>query len=89
MITRYMICWVENYLIYLQEQYTLKTERNLLNEIININKYVDITVYNALGDIVIHKTNTNALDVSRLSPGIYNLQIMCNNKLVNKTIIKK
>ena len=36
----------------------------------------------------IHKTNTNALDVSRLNPGIYNLQIMCNNKLVNKTIIK-
>jgi len=62
---------------------------NPVSETININKNVDITIYNILGDVVIHKTNTNALDVSRLSPGIYNLQIMCNNKLVNKTIIKK
>jgi len=62
---------------------------NPVNETININKYVDITIYNILGDVVIRKTNTNMLDVSRLNPGIYNLQIMCNNKLVNKIIIKK
>jgi hypothetical protein len=62
---------------------------NPVEEIININKNVDITVYNILGDVVICKTNTNTLDVSYLNPGIYNLQIMCNNKLVNKTIIKK
>ena len=49
----------------------------------------DITIYNILGDVIIRKTNINALDVSYLNPGIYNLQIMCNNKLVNKTIIKK
>jgi hypothetical protein len=61
---------------------------NPVNEIININKNVDITIYNILGDVVIHKTNTNALDVSRLNSGVYNLQIMCNNKLVNKTIVK-
>ena len=61
---------------------------NPVDEIININKYVDITIRNILGDVVIHKTNTNALDVSRLNPGVYNLQIMCNNKLVNKTIVK-
>ena len=35
------------------------------------------------------KTNTNTLDVSTLNKGVYNLQIMCNNKIVNKTIIKK
>ena len=62
---------------------------NPVDETININKNVNITIYNILGDVVIRKTNTNALDVSRLNPGIYNLQIMCNNKLVNKTIIKK
>tara|TARA_Y100001972_G_scaffold119870_1_gene161671 strand:+ start:352 stop:1026 length:675 start_codon:yes stop_codon:yes gene_type:complete len=62
---------------------------NPASETININKNVDITVYNILGDIVIHKTNINTLDVSYFNPGIYNLQIMCNNKIVNKTIIKK
>ena len=62
---------------------------NPTSETININKNVDVTIYNILGDIVIRKTNTNTLDVSRLSPGTYNLQIMCNNKIVNKTIIKK
>ena len=61
---------------------------NPVDETININKHVDITIYNALGDVVIHKTNINALDVSRLNPGVYNLQIMCNNKLVNKIIVK-
>ena len=61
---------------------------NPVNEIININKSVDITIYNILGDMIIYKTNTNTLDVSRLNPGVYNLQIICNNKLVNKTIVK-
>ena len=62
---------------------------NPVNETINVNKSVDITIYNILGDMIVSKTNTNTLDVSRLNPGIYNLQIMCNNKIVNKTIIKK
>ena len=62
---------------------------NPVDETININKNVDITIYNILGDMIISKTNTNALDVSRLNPGVYNLQIMCNNKLVNKIIVKK
>ena len=26
---------------------------------------------------------------ARLSPGVYNLQIMCDNKIVNKRIVKK
>jgi hypothetical protein len=62
---------------------------NPVSKTININKIVDITIYNILGDVVVRKTNTNTLDVSRLSPGTYNLQIMCDNKIVNKTIIKK
>jgi hypothetical protein len=61
---------------------------NPVDKTININKNVDITVYNTLGDVVIYKANTNTLDVSRLNPGVYNLQIMCNNKLVNKKIVK-
>ena len=62
---------------------------NPVNETININKNVDIRIYNILGDVIVYKTNINALDVSRLSPGTYNLQIMYKNKIVNKRIIKE
>jgi len=61
---------------------------NPVKQTLNINKIVDIKIYNILGDMIIYKTNTNTLDVSRLSPGTYNLQIMCDNKIVNKTIVK-
>ena len=61
---------------------------NPVNDKININKFVDIKVYNIIGDMIISKTNTNVLDVSKLNSGVYNLQIICNNKIVNKTIVK-
>ena len=56
---------------------------------ININKNVDINVLNYIGDIVISKQNTNILDVSKISSGMYMLQITYNNKTINKQIIKK
>ena len=62
---------------------------NPTSDIININKFVDVWVTNTLGDMIMHETNVNVLDVSRLSSGIYNLQIMCDNKIVNKRIVKK
>ena len=57
--------------------------------IVNINKKVDLKVFNSLGDVVISKNNTNAIDVSKMSPGIYNIQIKHNNNITNKKIIKK
>ena len=62
---------------------------NPVDDIININRNVDIKIYSIIGDMVTYKTNTNILDVSMLNSGVYNLQIMCNNKIVNKTIVKK
>ena len=67
----------------------IKVYPNPTSDIININKFVDIWMFNILGDMIIHKTNINVLDMSRLRPGIYNLQIMCDNKIVNKRIVKK
>ena len=67
----------------------IKIYPNPTSDIININKFVDVWVINTLGDMIIHKTNVNVLDVSRLSSGVYNLQIMCDNKIVNKRIVKK
>ena len=56
---------------------------------ININKFVDIRVYNIIGDMIISKDNINVLDVSKIKSGMYNLQIMYKNKIINKRIIKQ
>jgi len=56
---------------------------------ININKFVDIKVYNIIGDMIISENNINILDVSKIKPGMYTLQIMYKNKLINKRIIKQ
>ena len=46
-------------------------------------------MYNSLGDVVILESNINVLDMSKLSSGVYNLQITYNNKIINRKIIKK
>jgi len=56
---------------------------------ININKNVDINVYNYIGDMIISKKNINVLDVSKLSSGVYMLQINYKNKSITKQLIKK
>ena len=55
---------------------------------ININKNVDINVFNYIGDMIISKQNINVLDVSKLSSGTYMLQIIYKNKSITKQIIK-
>jgi len=62
---------------------------NPVDNKININTFVDLNVYNMLGDMIISKTNINVLDVSRLHSGVYNIQIMHDEKTINKRIIKK
>ena len=57
--------------------------------IININKNVDINIFNSIGDMIISETNINVLDVTILTPGIYTLQMMYKNKIINKRIIKQ
>ena len=61
---------------------------NPTNGKININKNVDINVFNYIGDIVISRRNTNTLDMFKLSSGVYTLQITYNGITVNKRIIK-
>ena len=55
---------------------------------INIKKNVDINVFNYIGDMIISKNNINVLDVSKLSSGMYTLQIIYKNKSITKQIIK-
>ena len=61
---------------------------NPTNDKLNISEKVDVIMRSILGDIVILKNNTNVLDVSKLSSGVYNLQITHNNKIINRKIIK-
>ena len=42
---------------------------NPASDKININKNVDINIFNSIGDMIISKQNTNVLDVSKLTPG--------------------
>jgi len=62
---------------------------NPASDKININKNVDINLYNYTGDMIISKQNANALDISKISSGMYMLQITYKNKIINKRIIKK
>ena len=62
---------------------------NPTSDKVNINKNVDINVFNYIGDIVISKININVLDVTMLKPGIYMLQINYKNKSITKQLIKK
>ena len=62
---------------------------NPTSDKININKNVDINVYNYIGDMIISKQNVNVLDVSKISSGIYMLQIIYKNKSITKQLIKK
>jgi len=62
---------------------------NPTNGKININKKVDIRIINMLGDMIVREDNVNVLDVSYLTPGMYNIQIIHNNKVINRKIIKE
>ncbi len=62
---------------------------NPTSGIINVNKKVDIEVLNYLGGVIISEKNINTLDMSYLSPGMYNLRIKTNGSIMNVKIIKK
>jgi hypothetical protein len=62
---------------------------NPTNGKININKKVDVRIINMLGDMIIREDNINVLDVSYLTPGVYSIQIIYNNKVINRKIIKE
>ena len=62
---------------------------NPASDYIYINKKVDLTVINTLGDIVISEKDINVLNVSKLPSGVYNVLIEYNKLKINKKIIKQ
>jgi hypothetical protein len=67
----------------------LVTYPNPTSDYIYVNKKVDLTVINMLGDVVISEKDINVLDVSKLTPGMYNVLIEYNKLKINKKIIKQ
>lgn len=58
----------------------------------NLNINADITLYNQLGQQVLKaqvNSTTNTIDVSRLAPGLYHLQVSQNNSKTRFKIIKQ
>ena len=62
---------------------------NPTSDYININKKVDARVFNSLGKLVASKNQTNVLDVSTLSRGVYYVTFEYNKLKINKKIIKQ
>ena len=61
---------------------------NPVSDILNINKNVDLDVFDSTGRLIISETNANAIDASLWTPGMYTVRIVWNNRTVIKKIIK-
>ena len=62
---------------------------NPASDYIYISKKVNLKVFNIVGKLIISEDQTNALDVSKIKTGVYNIIIQHNNKIINKKIIKQ
>ena len=50
---------------------------------------MDVKVYNMLGTLILDLKNVTEIDLSEYSSGIYNLNIVYNDLVINNKIIKK
>ena len=62
---------------------------NPTSDYININKTVDIKIFDSIGKLVLSVEKTNTLNISKIKAGIYNTIIKHNNRVINKKIIKQ
>ena len=62
---------------------------NPVTDILNSTQEVNIKLYDMVGNLVISKEKTTQIDMTSLPKGIYNLNIIHNNKIINNRIIKQ
>ena len=62
---------------------------NPVGDMLNINKNIDINVFDSMGRIIASEINTNVLETSLWAPGMYTVCIAYNNRFVTKRIIKQ
>lgn len=54
------------------------------------NRSKDVTVYDVFGKIVLQdRISTNMLNIGRLSPGVYVIQVVENNKTMTRKLVVK
>jgi len=83
----------------LMEDNSVIIHPNPTKDVVNITakETLEIKVFDIIGNLVIYwnipssesRIKTNQLDMSLLSPGIYNFSIMCNNNIISKKVIKQ
>lgn len=54
------------------------------------NGPLDVKVYDVFGELVLSdRVSTKMLDISRLSPGVYMVQVSENNSTINRKLVVK
>jgi hypothetical protein len=73
-----------------QEKLNIGLYPNPTNNILNVKsqELVDIEIYDSIGKLVLNKNSTKSIDVSKLSNGIYFLNIKSGSKITTKKFIK-
>lgn len=74
-----------------QEKLNVGLFPNPTNNILNIKsqELVDIKIYDSIGNLVLNKNSTKSIDVSKLSNGIYFVNIKSGSKTTTEKFIKK
>jgi hypothetical protein len=62
---------------------------NPTSGLLYINKKVNVTVYSMLGEVIMNSSDVSVVDISTLTPGLYNITIEYKNIKINKRIIKQ
>ena len=73
-----------------QEKLNISLYPNPTNNILNVKsqELVDIEIYDSIGKLVLNKNSTKSIDVSKLSNGIYFLNIKSGSKITTEKFIK-
>ena len=61
---------------------------NPVSDVLSINKNVDLDVFDSTGRLIMSELNTNAIDASLWTPGIYTVCIAFNNRTIIRKVIK-
>ena len=83
----------------LMEDNSVIIHPNPTKDVVNITakEALEIKVFDIIGNLIIYwdipsnesRVKTNQLDMSLLSPGVYNFNIICNNNTISKKVIKQ
>jgi hypothetical protein len=67
----------------------IKVFPNPVSSVLSVNKKVDLEVFNYLGNKIISAKQISSLDVSKLTPGIYIMHVIHNEKVSIIRFVKK